>query len=89
MVIVEIKAKVFTNQSQIKKTAIVFAYKGKGTCLFKTSEVPNQNEIMTSALLNIDETFEVEQKLRDLAKMPGVFVLATLDCDRTIEVSDA
>ena len=52
------------------------------------SDELNDNEPMTSALLNFDETFDVEQKLRDLSKMPGVFVLAVLDCDRTIEISD-
>ena len=42
---------------------------------------------MTSAILNVNETFEIEQNLRDLAKIPEVFVLAVLDCDRTLENS--
>ena len=61
-----------TNWNNGKKTAIFFAYKGYGSCHF-----------FTSALLNVNESFEVEQNLRDLARMPGVFVLAVLDCDRT------
>ena len=84
----ELKAKAVTNEDQGKKTAVVFAYNGKGACLEMKSDELNDNEPMTSALLNFDETFDVEQKLRDLSKMPGVFVLAVLDCDRTIEISD-
>ena len=44
---------------------------------------------MTSAILNIGESIEVVHKLRDLAKLSGVFVLAVLDCDHTIENSNA
>ena len=69
----EIRAKVMTNWSKGKKTAIFFAYQGHGSCLF-----------LTSAILNVNETFEVEQNLRDISKMPGVFVLAVLDCDRSL-----
>ena len=44
---------------------------------------------MISAMLNDGETFLVAHKLRDLVKLPGVFVLAVLDCDHTIENSNA